>query len=195
MKLLSFKKTKAFWLYYVLAAICLMAAVVFAPLWSGTDVFFKSWGAKVIDLLIAVLIVVYLCTYLVKKVARGNGVIKILTIIEFALLALIALGCVLSQFKVVNLGGPCEIVGAIMWCRGTIEVFRAYYFRGSNTKYPLWAVAVAVALITFGTYLFIKPLFTATHLQWVLAAIMLAAMIICIYAAIVTKPASKRKAN
>jgi hypothetical protein len=53
---------------------------------------------------------------------------------------------------------------------------------------------VAIALITFGTYLYIKPLFTAKELQWVLAAIMLAIMIVCIYAAIVTKPNSK-KAN
>ena len=194
MKLLSFKKTKAFWLYYVLAAVCLVAAVIFAPIWSGTDIFFKNWGAKVIDLIIAALIIIYLCTYLIKKVARGNGVIKLLTIIEFALFSLIALGCILSQFKVINLGGPCEIVGAIMWVRGTIEVFRAYYFRGSSTRYPLWAVAVAIALITFGTYLYIKPLFSAKELQWVLAAIMLAIMIVCIYAAIVTKPNSK-KAN
>ena len=192
MKLLSLKKTKAFWLYYILAAVCLMAAVIFAPLWSGTDIFFKNWGAKAIDLLIAVLIIVYLCTYLIKKVARGNGVIKLLTVIEFALFALIALGCILSQFKVVNLGGPCEIVGAIMWVRGSIEVFRAYYFRGSSAKYPLWGVAVAIALVTFGTYLYIKPLFTAKDLQWVLSAIMLAIMIACIYAAIVTKPTSKQ---
>jgi uncharacterized membrane protein HdeD (DUF308 family) len=81
-----------------------------------------------------------------------------------------------------------------MWVRGTIEVFRAYYFRGSSTRYPLWAVVVAIALITFGTYLYIKPLFSAKELQWVLAAIMLAIMIVCIYAAIVTKPNSK-KAN
>ena len=79
-----------------------------------------------------------------------------------------------------------------MWVRGTIEVFRAYYFRGSSTKYPLWGVAVAIALVTFGTYLYIKPLFTAKDLQWVLSAIMLAIMIVCIYAAIITNPKSKK---
>ena len=195
-KLLTFNKTKLFWMYYILAVVCLLAAVVFAPLWSGTDIFFKSWGAKVIDFFIAVLIIVYLCTYLRKKVARGgNGVIKVLTIVEFALLSLIALGCILSQFKVVNIGGPCQIAGLIMWCRGTIEVFRAYYFRGTTTKYPVWLVAVSVALITLGTYLYIKPLFTAKDLQWALAAIMLVGMIIFIYAGIVTKPEKKAKSK
>ena len=73
-------------------------------------------------------------------------------------------------------------------------MFRAYYFRGSSTvKYPVWLVAVAVALVTFGTYLYVKPLFTAQHLQWVLAAIMLAIMVFLIYAGIATKPASTGK--
>lgn len=194
-KLLTLKKTKAFWLYFVCAAVFMLAAIVFAPVWSGTDVFFKSWGRKVIDIFIAFLIVLYLCTYLVKKVARGgNGVIRILTIIEFVVLSLIALGCIFSQFGIFNIGEPCQIAGLIMWCRGTIEVFRAYYFRGSSTvKYPVWLVAVAVALVTFGTYLYVKPLFTAQHLQWVLAAIMLAIMVFLIYAGVVTKPASTGK--
>ncbi len=193
-KAFSLKKTKLFWTYYIAAFICLLAAVVFAPLWSKTDLFFKNWGAKVIDLIIAALIIFYLVTYLSKKVARGgNGVIKILTIVEFVLLSLIALGCILSQFKIVNLGGPCEIVGLIMWIRGAIEVYRAYYFRGTSTKYPAWLVAVAIALITFGTYLYIKPLFQARHLQWALVAVMLVIMIYFIYAAIVTKPEKKAK--
>jgi len=193
-KLLTLKKTKLFWAYYVGALICLLAAVIFAPLWSNTEIFFKSWGAKVIDLLIAALIIFYLVAYLSKKVARGgNGVIKILTIVEFVLLSLIALGCILSQFKVFNFGGPCEIVGLIMWVRGAIEIYRAYYFKGTSTKYPAWLVAVAIGLVTFGTYLYVKPLFTAKHLQWVLAAVMLIIMIFFIYAAVVTKPEKKKK--
>jgi hypothetical protein len=193
-KLLTLKKTKAFWLYFVFAAIFVLAAVVLAPVWSGTDLFFKDWGRRVIDIFIAVLIILYLSMYLVKKVARGgNGVIKVLTIIEFVALSLIALGCIFSQFGVFKIGEPCQIAGLIMWCRGTIEIFRAYYFRGSTVKYPVWLVAVAVALVTFGTYLYVKPLFTAAHLQWVLAAIMLAMGIFFIYAGIVTKPAGKKR--
>ena len=193
-KALTLKKTKFFWAYYIGAVICLLAAVIFAPLWSKTSIFFKDWGAKVIDLLIAALIIFYLVSYLSKKVARGgNGVIKILTIVEFVLLSLIALGCILTQFKIINIGGPCEIVGLIMWIRGAIEVYRAYYFRGTSTKYPAWLVAVAIALVTFGTYLYVKPLFQAKHLQWVLAAVMLIIMIFFIYAAVVTKPEKKKK--
>ncbi len=193
-KLLTLKKTKAFWLYFIFAVIFILAAIVLAPVWSGTDVFFKGWGRKVIDIFIAILIILYLCLYLVKKVARGgNGVIKVLTIIEFVALSLIALGCIFSQLGVFKIGEPCQIAGLIMWCRGTIEIFRAYYFRGSSSvKYPVWLVAVAIALVTFGTYLYIKPLFTAAHLQWVLAAIMLAIAIFLIYAGIATKPAGKK---
>ena len=193
-KLFTLKKTKLFWAYYVGALICLLAAIVFAPIWSKTDIFFKGWGAKVIDLLIAALIIFYLVSYLSKKVARGgNGVIKILTIVEFVLFSLIALGCILSQFKVFNFGGPCEIIGLILWVRGAIELYRAYYFKGTSTKYPAWLVAVAIGLVTFGTYLYVKPLFTARHLQWVLAAVMLIIMIYFIYAAVVSQPEKKKK--
>ncbi|MBQ9743665.1 MAG: hypothetical protein IJW19_00905 [Clostridia bacterium] len=196
-KLLSFNKTKLFWMYFVAAVIFLLGALIVAPIWSGTDVFFKDWGRKIIEIFIAVLIIIYLCTYLRKKVARGgNGVVKVLTLVEFTLLAIIALGCILSQFKIFSIGEPFQILGLIMWCRGAVEIFRAYYFHGGTTvKYPVWLVAVAIALVTFGTYLFVKPPVSATFFQWLLAGILLICMIVCIYAGIVTKPEKKAKAT
>ena len=70
--------------------------------------FFKDWGLKIIDILIAVLIVAYLSGYLWKKMLASNGVIKVLTIIEFCALSIIALGCALVS-------GRCRAVQGILF--------------------------------------------------------------------------------
>lgn len=191
---LSFKKTKNYPLYYFVAILCVLAAIVFAPIWSDTDLFFRSWGFMVTDITIAVLIFIYLFGYLIKKTGKeGNEVIRTLSIIEFIVISIIALGCVLSQFRIIVIGGPCQIVGAIMWARGVIEVLRAYYFRGSSAKYPVGLVLIDIALITFGTYLYLRPIFSEYHIQWGIVVFLVALAVIFTYAGIVTRPDKKRK--
>ena len=122
---------------------------------------------------------------------RTNGVVKVLTIIEFVILALIALGCILQQFKVINVGGACAILGLALWCRGTVEIFRAYYHqKGNNEKYPVWWLAVAIALVTLGTYIFAKPVFSDVVILWIFVILILLVSIILIVDGILAKPAS-----
>lgn len=189
-KKLNFRPTRSFWAYICLGVIAVILAVILAPLWSGTNVFFKSWGSKIVDIMMAVAILAYLILFLAKKIKRApNTTIQILTVVEFVLLSVIALGCVLSQFKVINVGGPCQILGLALWCRGTVELFRAYYYRrDSSVHYPVWYVALAVAMVSFGTYIFAKPFFTALHLQWIFCgAIGVAGVLLIIYG-IMVKP-------
>lgn len=189
-KKVDFKPTKAFWAYIVLGIIAVLVGVVLAPLWSKTDLFFKNWGAQTINIMMAIAIVVYLLFYLTKKIRRPqNSTVQILTVVEFVLLSVIALGCVLSQFRVIDVGGPCQILGVALWCRGTVEVFRAYYYRrDTSAYYPVWYVAIAVAMVTLGTYMFAKPFFTALHLQWIFCgAIIMAGVLLFIYG-ILVKP-------
>ena len=125
---------------------------------------------------------------------RTNGVVKVLTIIEFVILALIALGCILQQFKVINVGGACAILGLALWCRGTVEIFRAYYHqKGNNEKYPVWWLAVAIALVTLGTYIFAKPVFSDVVILWIFVILILLVSIILIVDGILAKPASGKK--
>lgn len=95
------KKTKNYWVEILLGAFCIVAAVIFAPIWGNTDVFFKEWGKTIIDIIIAAIIVAYLVGYLWKKAVSSNGIVKVLTIIEFVVLSIIALGCIFTQFKVI----------------------------------------------------------------------------------------------
>ena len=83
----------------LLAIICLLAAVVFAPIWNWWDSCpWRTWGEDIVNLLIAACIVCYLAFYLAKKLTHGKKVIKVLTIVEFTILSLIDYGLCVSYF-------------------------------------------------------------------------------------------------
>lgn len=189
-------KTKLFWLYFVLGALLIVAGVALMPVWpSSWDwCFWKDWGKQIINILIAVVIVLYLVFFLIKKLRkRQKGVILVLTIVEFVLLALVALGCVLQQFKIINVGGACAIFGLALWCRGSVELFRAYYHqRGDNDRFPIWWLVISIAFVSFGAYLFAKPLFQDIVILWIFVVIVLLVGLILLIDGFLAKPASKK---
>ena len=182
-------KSKNYWAEILLGVICIVCAIIFAPIWNNTDVFFKDWGLKIIDILIAVLIVAYLSGYLWKKMLASNGVIKVLTIIEFCALSIIALGCIFTQFNVIPVSGACKIFGLVLWSRGVVELFRAYYLsRITSYKYsPAW-LFLAIAMVTFGTYCFAKPFIQDTVILWLFVSALLAFDILFVIIGCMQKP-------
>ncbi len=195
-RILHPKKTKLWWLYLVVGILMLILGIMLMPVWGKCPdwVFWKDWGMKIVNLIICACIVAYLVLYLVKKIRqRANGVVKVLTIIEFVILTLIAIGCVLQQFKVINVGGACAILGLALWCRGVVEIFRAYYHQhGNNEYYPVWWLAVAIFLVSIGVYMFVKPFFQDIHILWIFVVLVLLLAIILIVDGILAKPVSKK---
>lgn len=191
------KKTKLFWLFFVTGVLAILLGIMFMPIWqnAGDWVFWKDWGQNLVNIIIFACIVLYLCLFLVKKIRRrSNGVVKVLTIVEFVLMSLIALGCILQQFKVINIGGACAILGLALWCRGVVEIFRAYYHQhGNNDRYSLWWLVCAIALVSVGVYLFAKPLFSDVTLIWIFAILLILAGIILFIDGFLAKPVSKKK--
>ena len=159
----------------LLAIICLVAAVIFAPIWNWWESCpWRTWGADIVNLLIAACIVCYLVFYLAKKLTHGKRVIKVLTIVEFSILSLIALGCIFSQFNLINVKGACQIFGLALWTRGSVELFRAYYHRADSKEYyPVWYLAVSIALVTFGTFCVAKPFIQDVAIIWIFAGALL----------------------
>lgn len=156
----------------VLGVICLLAAALFAPIWNWWESCpWGQWGKGIVNLLIAACIVCYLACYLAKKLNHGKKVIKVLTIVEFALLSLIALGCIFTQFKIINVQGACQIFGLALWTRGTIELFRAYYYRSDSKEvYPLWYLGLSIVMVTLGTWCFVKPFIQDVVILWIFVA-------------------------
>lgn len=175
MKKLTISSRKDYPLFLALGALAVVAAILFAPFWKDTDVFFSDWGRTALNLMIAAVLLVYLFTFLLPKILHGSrGAVLVLTLVEFLAIFLIALGCVLSQFKVINISGACAILGLCLFCRGTVEIFRAYYYRGGNSRpYPVWWLAVAILMVAFGTYCFARPLFTDEQILWIFVILLL----------------------
>ena len=151
-------------IYFIFAVLCVALGILLIP--SITDL-----GQKILNVLIAIAILAYLFGYLVKKLKRTRQTIFILTAIEFGLLLLIALGLILSQFKVINVTGGCKILGLAFALRGVVEMFRAYYHQlANNAKYPLWQFVVNLVVLMFGVYIFAKP-FITDHQMIIIAAV------------------------
>lgn len=183
--LINSKKSKWFFVYFIIGALALAAAVLLAPIWAkqNIDVFFKDWGYKSLKIIIAVLIFLYVALYLSKQFKGNNSVTTILTIVEITLLAVIALAGVVSQFSsALNLQAG-QIIGLALWLRGTVESFKAYYYRGGEQrKYPIYMVVFSVALITLGVVFFMGNFITDEFALWfvviMLAVIAIAAIVL-----------------
>ncbi|MDE7263393.1 MAG: hypothetical protein K2N64_01850 [Anaeroplasmataceae bacterium] len=189
-------KTKWFWAYIVFGILGIFIGIVLMPVWTNVEwAPWKTWGYDILNIIIFVCIVLYLCLFLIKKIlTRTNGVIKVLTILEFVLLALVALGCILQQFKVITIAnGACAIVGLALWCRGAVEIFRAYYHqRGNNDRYPVWWLAVSIAFVTLGVYLIVAHPIPDVYILWTFVILILLVSIILIVDGILAKPASRK---
>jgi uncharacterized membrane protein len=159
----------------IVGSISVLAAIIFAPIWNWwTNCPWGTWGTQIIDILVATLIVLYLALFLFKKIKRATKqAIKVLTIVEFALLALIALGCIFRQFNIIQVNEASQIFALALWTRGTVELFRAYYYR-SDTKevYPVWYLGVSIAMVTLGTYFFARPLIKDIAVLWIFVAVL-----------------------
>lgn len=189
-------KTKWFWAYIVFGILGIFLGIVLMPVWTNVSwAPWKTWGYDILNFIIFVCIILYLCLFLIKKIlTRTNGVIKVLTILEFVLLALVALGCILQQFQVITIAnGACAIVGLAMWCRGVVEIFRAYYHqRGNNDRYPVWWLVVAIIMVTLGVYLIVAHPIPDVYILWAFVILILLVSIILIVDGILAKPVSRK---
>ena len=180
----------------ILGSIFLLASILFAPIWDFWDKCpWKTWGHDIVNLLVATLIILYLALFLAKKIkAPAKRVIKVLTIVEFALLALIALGCIFSQFKIINVSGACQIFSLALWIRGVVELFRAYYYRAESKEvYPVWYLGLSIVMVTFGAYCFAKPFIQDIVILWIFVISLLLAGSLLLVLGIVQIKNKKKK--
>lgn len=197
-KLMNTQKSKKFWAYIVVGILLMVVAIVLAPFWDDVapDVFFADWGMSIIQFVIAGLIMLYVCTFLLNKIRKGEGnrVVKVLVIIETVLLTLIALGCILAQFKILNISDAGKIIGFALWLRGTCEIFRAYYFRsGGTAKYPVWWLAVAIIFVTLGVVMFVGNYLSNVAILWALVIVIFLIGLIALILGIFKKPVKNKK--
>ena len=188
--LLRVHKTPYFWAYWIAGIIAVLVAVMIAPLWEGTGVFWRDYGRTAIDILLCVAIFLYVIMYLVREASReGLTSVRILLIIEIAVLVLIAVGCVLKQLAIIKVGGAAEVIGVAIWLRGAVLAYRSYF----SKSYTIFHLALAIGLITLGTVLVVRPLFTAIQLRYIVAVAVLVFGITLMVLGVLCKPKAKKK--
>ena len=132
------QKTKLFWLYFVASSLLITLGIFLLPVWSNSNVFFKDWSNNSIDIMLAILIVLYVVFYLLKKVKNNNlkksKGLKLVKIIEICLLFVLSIFCVLEQFKVTNFIGPCFVVGCILYFRGLVLGINSYLYTHKKSE-------------------------------------------------------------
>lgn len=133
---IKLEKTGAFWMYILGGIVAIVVGVMLLPVWAETNVFFNTWGALSVNIVISVLILTYILMYLLKRVNRYSGTpAQIVAIVELVLMAVIAVVCTASAFvSEVTFGGPSQIFGIALWVRGVSGVFTGYYCDSSFVK-------------------------------------------------------------
>ncbi len=198
MKKLKFAPRKDFWLFIALGIIAVLVALVLAPFWQNTNVFFSDWGVYALKIMIAICLLAYISFCLAPKIIRGGrNVVTVLTVIESVCLLFVALGCILAQFNVINISGACSIFGLCLFFRGTVEIFRAYYYRGGESRpYPVWQLVIAIAMLSFGTYCFAKQLLSDTTILWIFVVfILVVGALLITYGAVCSPKKLKKTKN
>ncbi len=167
-KFINTKKTPFFWAYFVIGALVFALSVLLMPFWLSVapDLFFAEWGHKFVKIIIAIVVLLYAFLFLLKRLLkRSNGVVKILGIIEFCVLILVSLGLILSQFAIFALDAS-RIIAIVLWMRGVVEIFRAFYANKSSEKYPTYKLVIAIILLSVGAYFFSAGFVTNKHVLW-----------------------------
>jgi len=173
--------------YFVCAALLLILGLLLVP-----NFILKDLGYQILNYVLAAMILVYLFGYLIHKMKYVRSTLLLLTIVEFVLLFLIALGLVLAEFKIIPIDNPCQILGLALALRGIVEMFRAYFHQmGSNARYPLSQFIVNLIILIFGVYIFARPFISRENLVWVMVAICFIGAVLCLVLGITT--AQKRR--
>ncbi len=130
-------KTPSFWMYIVGGLISVAVGVLLLPAWAGMDLFFSTWSAYSVNIMISGLLLAYILLYLVKRIRRYSSTpAQTVAVVELVLMAVLAVFCAISEFVEygVDFGGPCQIFGIALWVRGASGVYTGYYCDSNVVK-------------------------------------------------------------
>ncbi len=184
------RNKKFYWAFFVLSALSLCLGVALLPVWENTNVIWKDLGTKLFSMILFFIILVYILGFLIKQIVREKKTtIKILTVFEAGFFFAIALGCIMEQFNMVSVVGPCTIVGAAIWSRGFVYIVKAYLCKHEKSdKYPLWMLIFSVGLVTLGTIMMTKEIFSSRDIVWFVACFVILMAIIFLVLGFASKP-------
>lgn len=108
------------WIFTLVIAVILLCfgVIMFTPL-----------GEDAMSILVAVGAVIYMVLVLADNVIHYDGKLRIFAVIELLLVAVLVVGLVVEDYRLIPLDGVSGSVGAIMWLRAFVEVLHGYYLQ------------------------------------------------------------------
>ena len=183
------------WVFTLITCILLTVLAVLMFL-DALDVGGLHIGSRLIHLLAAISLTLYLIFAIFPLSWRYKGTLRIFVIGEIVLLALTAVAHICMEWFVVPLISSlqvCSVLGLVLWLRGAVETVHAYLSNadGENGKrVPLWRLLCYILLCAVGVWQLIKPTISDRSFIFVIAT---AAAVMAIIFACLT--ASNRKAG
>ena len=159
-KTTTVKKTKYFWIYFIIAVLGGTLGVFLMPIWAGTTHFWRDWGNKTFELILCCLLVIYIFLFFVPRIKKAKSKsLHTLWLLETGILVVLAILCLLGQFGILSFVGPCLIFGVSFWLRGTFHILKSYLHDSKKKAgYPLFLLTISILAITLGTYLVLRPI-------------------------------------
>ena len=183
------KLYKNFWFDLGTATLALIIGIVMLPVF--------GIAASVLDILLALVLVAYLVIFLFDKIKRTSGAIFVLTIIEFVLIGVLAIGLVFQQFKLIAISSVCQSIGIVVWLRG-IVIAVGMYLAVHAAKKPqrnLPRFIFSLVLITAGALLISTPIIADSILEWVLCISFFIYALVFFALAILFAPRKEKKSE
>lgn len=193
-KNLVIKKNKLFWLFIVLGAIVLLFGVTLLPVWKDIDIFFASWSDAGVNIVLFAILVFYIVLLINRNlVKRKSKFIVGITIIELIVLLFVAVSCLLQQFNVFSIFGPCFVFGLMIYFRGLVNVLEPYFssISTNNSKARL-SVLVSIVLLTVGAIMMVIKV-PNNIFNWIIAITILLVAVLLILFGVLSMPKKEKK--
>ena len=190
------------WVFTLITCILLAVLAVLMFL-DGFDVGGLHIGSRLIHLLAAIALALYVIFAILPLSWRYKGTLRIFVIGEIVLLALTAAAHICMEWFVIPLLSSlevCSVLGLALWLRGAVETVHAYLSTAdgeSEKRVPLWKLLCYILLCAAGVWQLIKPTISDRSFIFVIAtaAAVMAVIFACLTASNRKEGEAERKAK
>jgi hypothetical protein len=162
---------------FTLVTCALLAALSVLMFLDGFDVGGLYIAERVLHLMAAVALSLYVAFALFPLTARYKGKLRIFVLGEIAILLFTAFAHLCMEWMTLPLISSlevCAVVGLAIWLRGAVGTVQAYLSAASDdpkARIPLWRLLLCILLCAVGVWQVVDPLFSDDAFVFVIATV------------------------
>lgn len=150
------------WIFTLITCILLTVLAVLMFL-DGFEIGGLHIGARLIHLIAAIALSLYVIFALFPLSVRYKGTLRIFVLVEIVLLSLTAVAHLCMEWFMIPLLSSlevCSVLGFALWLRGVVETVHAYLSAADadpKKRIPLWKLLAYILLCAVGVWQLIAP--------------------------------------